>query len=71
MERTVAAERAIKQEAITQATLYTDAVYRSATGAKKIMLEKCDSQGQNCNAIEVDMKGHQLIHSPDGQAYLF
>jgi filamentous hemagglutinin len=71
MQRTVEAERVIKQEAVRQATLITDSVYRSATGPKKIMLEKCDSQGRNCSAVEVDMKNHQIMTGPDGKVYVF
>jgi filamentous hemagglutinin len=71
MQETVEAERAIKQEAFRQTTIITDAVYRSATGPKKILLEKCDAQGSNCNRIEVDMKNYQIEPGPDGKVYIF
>ena len=71
LQQTVEAERAIKQEAVKQASVITDAVYRSATGPKKIMLQKCDVQGQNCGAVEVDMKDHQIVAGPDGKVYIF
>jgi filamentous hemagglutinin len=71
MQQTVEAERTIKQEAVKQATVITDAVYRSATGPKKIMLQKCNIQGQNCGAVEVNMKDHQIVAGPDGKVYIF
>jgi filamentous hemagglutinin len=71
MLQTVEAERAIKQEAFRQATVVADTIYRSAVGPKKIMLEKCDSPGQNCNPVEVDMKNHQIMRGPDGKVYIF
>ena len=71
MEKSAKAERAIKQEAFKQATLVTDAVYRSSTGPKKIMLQKCNAQGKNCNQMEVDMSMHKLAIGPDGKVYVF
>lgn len=71
MKQTVEAERAIKQAALKQVTLVTDAVYRSATGPKKIMLLKCDGQGQSCDPVAVDMKNHRIAAGLDGKVYIF
>ncbi|RBA24165.1 hemagglutinin repeat-containing protein [Herminiimonas fonticola] len=71
MMETVEAERAIKQEAFRQATIVTDAVYKSATGPKKIMLQKCTGQGTDCSAVEVDMSTHKITIGPDGKVYVF
>ena len=71
MKETVEAERAIKQEFYKQATVITDAVYRSATGPKKIMLQKCNAQGAGCESVEVDLSTHKLVIGEDGKAYIF
>lgn len=68
---TVEAERAIKQEAFKQTTIVTDAIYRSATGPKKILLQKCNGQGNDCSSVEVDMSTHKIVTGPNGQVYVF
>ena len=68
---TVEAERAIKQEAFKQTTIVTDAIYRSATGPKKILLQKCNAQGKDCSSVEVDMNTHKIVTGPNGQVYVF
>jgi filamentous hemagglutinin len=52
-------------ETITQ----IDLVKRSATADKKIILQKCDTGGQNCTQQEVDLK--DIIIGEDGKIYIF
>ena len=71
MVRTVEAERVIKEAAFKMVTqLVTDAVYRSDTGAQKIIVEKC-VPGGSCTKTEVNLESHTLLHGTDGKLYVF
>jgi hypothetical protein len=69
MQQTVEAERVIKAETVRQAGVVSDAVYRSHTGEKKILLQRCDGQGQNCQSKEVP--ADQIVPGADGKIYIF
>ncbi|MDX1251985.1 MAG: hemagglutinin repeat-containing protein [Gammaproteobacteria bacterium] len=68
MQRTVEAEQAIKQATFKEITTISDAIYRSETADKKIILQKCDSQG-DCQRRQVDAKDVKV--GPDGKVYVF
>ena len=67
MERTAEAERAIKQEAVKQASVLTDAVHKAITADKKIILQHCDQAGQ-CTTKQVDAKDVKVV---EGKVHVF
>ncbi|MCW5299321.1 filamentous hemagglutinin N-terminal domain-containing protein [Herbaspirillum lusitanum] len=69
LQQDAEAQNQIMQEATKQvsvATIYR--VIQSATADKKILLQKCDSGGQNCQSTKVDQADVKVI---DGKIYVY
>ncbi|TQK06365.1 MULTISPECIES: hemagglutinin repeat-containing protein [unclassified Herbaspirillum] len=69
LQEDVEAQAKITQELVKQAwTATISRVIKSATADKKILLQKCDSGGQNCQNTQVDLDD---IKTVDGKLYVY